>query len=126
MRISDWSCRVLFRSPAASVRMRRCARQRRGRGRGQERFRQISWVVAPWSMFVVVAVIGRRVLRCGVRLHGAVGMVVLDHLRLRIGLRPGLVVIGRRVRRSEEHTSELQSLMRISYAVFFLTKKKSK
>src|SRR3546814_7625747 len=25
-------------------------------------------------------------------------------------------------RRSEEHTSELQSLMRISYAVFFLTK----
>src|SRR3546814_8654457 len=28
------------------------------------------------------------------------------------------------VLRSEEHTSELQSLMRISYAVFFLTKKK--
>src|SRR3546814_2148794 len=27
------------------------------------------------------------------------------------------------VRRSEEHTSELQSLMRISYAVFFLKKK---
>src|SRR3546814_2830289 len=108
-------------------------------------------------------------------------MVVLDHLRLRIGLRPGLVVIGRRVRmrrlaasalvvvhaglgfgrrivvrrrtrwvlmpsgtvgrvraccgvammvrrgvfpRSEEHTSELQSLMRISYAVFCLKKKK--
>src|SRR3546814_10048198 len=29
-------------------------------------------------------------------------------------------------RRSEEHTSELQSLMRISYAVFFLKKKKNK
>src|SRR3546814_3964074 len=29
-------------------------------------------------------------------------------------------------RRSEEHTSELQSLMRISYAVFFLKKKKKK
>src|SRR3546814_3888434 len=28
--------------------------------------------------------------------------------------------------RSEEHTSELQSLMRISYAVFCLKKKKSK
>src|SRR3546814_10804157 len=28
--------------------------------------------------------------------------------------------------RSEEHTSELQSLMRISYAVFCLTKKKTK
>src|SRR3546814_8690779 len=34
---------------------------------------------------------------------------------------------GRQVRpaRSEEHTSELQSLMRISYAVFCLKKKKS-
>src|SRR3546814_6241082 len=29
-----------------------------------------------------------------------------------------------RTGRSEEHTSELQSLMRISYAVFFLKKKK--
>src|SRR3546814_9535800 len=38
------------------------------------------------------------------------------------------VVIGvadlRRILRSEEHTSELQSLMRISYAVFCLKKKK--
>src|SRR3546814_1241043 len=33
--------------------------------------------------------------------------------------RPGLVA-----QRSEEHTSELQSLMRISYAVFCLKKKK--
>src|SRR3546814_12460083 len=31
---------------------------------------------------------------------------------------------GPRMRRSEEHTSELQSLMRISYAVFCLKKKK--
>src|SRR3546814_3465502 len=30
---------------------------------------------------------------------------------------------GGRLRRSEEHTSELQSLMRISYAVFCLKKK---
>src|SRR3546814_9853776 len=30
-----------------------------------------------------------------------------------------------RIRRSEEHTSELQSLMRISYAVFCLNKKNS-
>src|SRR3546814_4148266 len=34
------------------------------------------------------------------------------------------VALGRRAR-SEEHTSELQSLMRISYAVFCLKKKKS-
>src|SRR3546814_8121203 len=36
----------------------------------------------------------------------------------------GLEAARGRVRRSEEHTSELQSLMRISYAVFCLKKKK--
>src|SRR3546814_1302804 len=36
-----------------------------------------------------------------------------------------VMVIGAKLaRRSEEHTSELQSLMRISYAVFCLKKKK--
>src|SRR3546814_3902847 len=40
-----------------------------------------------------------------------------------VGARPGMAryLIGGR---SEEHTSELQSLMRISYAVFCLNKKK--
>src|SRR3546814_9455238 len=38
---------------------------------------------------------------------------------------PGAVtVVGMQRKRSEEHTSELQSLMRISYAVFCLKKKK--
>src|SRR3546814_8703373 len=36
-----------------------------------------------------------------------------------------LAVTGRSSDRSEEHTSELQSLMRISYAVFCLKKKKT-
>src|SRR3546814_9884722 len=40
---------------------------------------------------------------------------------LKMGLKP-IVVINKR---SEEHTSELQSLMRISYAVFCLKKKKN-
>src|SRR3546814_2702445 len=35
-------------------------------------------------------------------------------------------VLGFHIERSEEHTSELQSLMRISYAVFCLKKKKNK
>src|SRR3546814_4492684 len=39
-------------------------------------------------------------------------------------LRDGAVLSQRK--RSEEHTSELQSLMRISYAVFCLKKKKNK
>src|SRR3546814_6139830 len=43
-----------------------------------------------------------------------------DHYARRTSL-DGLV--GRLERRSEEHTSELQSLMRISYAVFCLKKK---
>src|SRR3546814_6102069 len=37
---------------------------------------------------------------------------------------PGIVVRDADGERSEEHTSELQSLMRISYAVFCLKKKK--
>src|SRR3546814_9905504 len=36
------------------------------------------------------------------------------------------VLLEEEAGRSEEHTSELQSLMRISYAVFCLTKKKHK
>src|SRR3546814_4142827 len=46
------------------------------------------------------------------------------------GMPVGLQIMGRYgredqiLRRSEEHTSELQSLMRISYAVFCLKKKK--
>src|SRR3546814_2498511 len=40
------------------------------------------------------------------------------------GAVPWPVVGDQRRRRSEEHTSELQSLMRISYAVFCLQKKK--
>src|SRR3546814_3377738 len=45
--------------------------------------------------------------------------------------RPGAPPVARiddqgAARRSEEHTSELQSLMRISYAVFCLKKKKPK
>src|SRR3546814_6491482 len=45
-----------------------------------------------------------------------------DHLR-----GPGAQIFGIRFSRSrsEEHTSELQSLMRISYAVFCLKKKKN-
>src|SRR3546814_5110756 len=39
---------------------------------------------------------------------------------------PGKILHGHASVRSEEHTSELQSLMRISYAVFCLTKKKTK
>src|SRR3546814_8968335 len=45
--------------------------------------------------------------------------------RAQLGARPaaGRAALARQRARSEEHTSELQSLMRISYAVFCLKKK---
>src|SRR3546814_5151520 len=49
---------------------------------------------------------------------------VADHRALR-GSRAGTARPCRSEGRSEEHTSELQSLMRISYAVFCLKKKKN-
>src|SRR3546814_3414259 len=45
--------------------------------------------------------------------------------RRSIGLRPKRSARAPKTGRSEEHTSELQSLMRISYAVFCLKKKKN-
>src|SRR3546814_4160442 len=47
----------------------------------------------------------------------AAGMAIAD-----LGGRE--IEVGQHAARSEEHTSELQSLMRISYAVFCLKKKK--
>src|SRR3546814_3818562 len=43
--------------------------------------------------------------------------------RARADLAEHAISIGEEAQRSEEHTSELQSLMRISYAVFCLKKK---
>src|SRR3546814_10536483 len=47
-----------------------------------------------------------------------------DRSAAKLGHRPSEVTAASTIRRSEEHTSELQSLMRISYAVFCLKKKK--
>src|SRR3546814_10376352 len=73
-----------------------------------------------------------------------VGKVNVDHnpeISMKFGIRniPALLffkggeivdkqigAVPKSILRSEEHTSELQSLMRISYAVFCLTKKQTK
>src|SRR3546814_20269398 len=52
--------------------------------------------------------------------HHAAARLRLRHGQPRAGAAQGA---GGAERRSEEHTSELQSLMRISYAVFCLKKK---
>src|SRR3546814_8678696 len=62
----------------------------------------------------------------------AVDVLRLERVDARIGSEDDVALaiaahvfgIGHHVLRSEEHTSELQSLMRISYAVFCLKKKK--
>src|SRR3546814_8439224 len=59
----------------------------------------------------------------------AIGRRELGHLRAKAGYRSLLAeVLDLQLveRRSEEHTSELQSLMRISYAVFCLKKNNHK
>src|SRR3546814_8528042 len=55
-----------------------------------------------------------------------IGARRMAHQRDSIGIaaQAGDMSLHPRDRRSEEHTSELQSLMRISYAVFCLKKKK--
>src|SRR3546814_10180819 len=67
--------------------------------------------------------------------HGLPDIVVQKRIFRRDGdivgmaAEPGIAIIIARIAkiraRSEEHTSELQSLMRISYAVFCLKKKKN-
>src|SRR3546814_3657665 len=66
-------------------------------------------------------------LRDAVIAHGNVLEVLMDAVRVcSLGqITQTLFEVGGRYR-SEEHTSELQSLMRISYAVFCLKKKKKK
>src|SRR3546814_8441812 len=53
--------------------------------------------------------------------HARIAYIETEHQKAIGELRQGIEQCHHR--RSEEHTSELQSLMRISYAVFFLKKK---
>src|SRR3546814_5844104 len=75
---------------------------------GQRRPKRLSVRATPWSPGVVRATgRGRRVIGCSRHVAAAQVRGACDPRELR----------------SEEHTSELQSLMRNSYAVFCLTKK---
>src|SRR3546814_7118008 len=59
---------------------------------------------------------------------GMGGLLAVHRRHRRAGHGPAVAAVEARLRRprSEEHTSELQSLMRISYAVFCLKKKITK
>src|SRR3546814_5045854 len=58
--------------------------------------------------------------------QGAGLLDIDDAIVAQTRITPGELSLGETAGRSEEHTSELQSLMRISYAVFLLNKKISK
>src|SRR3546814_8416350 len=98
MRISDWSSDV-------------CSSDLFGLTLGAQLDRARSLRIPPFRGDDRLAVAGLR--------RGAAG----DSCGRGVGGRSGPVVRLRKVR-SEEHTSELQSLMRISYAVFCLKKNK--
>src|SRR3546814_5898501 len=75
---------------------------------------------------------GRKILQRRQKGHAIAAVNALREVRHHFGAphlrEPGRCGNGadRHAERSEEHTSELQSLMRISYAVFCLKKKKNK
>src|SRR3546814_3119279 len=124
MRISDWSSDVCS-SDLSRAQVRSyggCGKRLRilgfvRRGCGGRRVAQVVFGV------VLPGVALRRRRPAGNRQRAAVGC---GHHRAVEGEQVAADVVRGRSPRSEEHTSELQSLMRISYAVFCLKKKKKK
>src|SRR3546814_6478997 len=141
MRISDWSSDVcssdllvIFRASLSDA--RGCVQRKQISKRTETRDRALRGL--PDKAFMSEAFACVRIgqmhfdnghidrFDCVVQRHRGVGIAarIEDH-----GLRApriGFVKPVDQMARSEEHTSELQSLMRISYAVFCLKKKKKK
>src|SRR3546814_994610 len=112
MRISDWSSDVC----SSDLHREIADRSDIGPTRGELGQALESRVRVIDRAEVVEAVSRHRGQRCEIQVQVDAARVELD-----------LAAIGAGAdQRSEEHTSELQSLMRISYAVFCLKKKKRK
>src|SRR3546814_5528414 len=122
MRISDWSSdvcssdRLLGGDLAADVDARRIGEAHAQRAQ-RPHLAALEGAFELRKLPRVVGALGLDRIVDGDHLGGVVfGCRHFEHV--------GQVVLALRVR-SEEHTSELQSLMRISYAVFCLKKKKA-
>src|SRR3546814_9199707 len=82
------------------------------------------WPFEGFTLKWFAALVGDDDITYGLRNSLLIGVLVVA-LSVPVGLAGAILMtqVYRRARRSEEHTSELQSLMRISYAVFCLKKK---
>src|SRR3546814_5284248 len=86
-----------------------------------------SWALGSIVHSAIVRSVGGVAPTCGWRGVGGVAPTYGDAMSDGIvPTLPELVALRAAAQRSEEHTSELQSLMRISYAVFCLKKKKTR
>src|SRR3546814_1880290 len=132
MRISDWSSDVCSSDLDVAVERVRVADVRGVEERQvvQVRVDQVGAVARHHGRVVRAGQAGDRAHRVAVAVVELEGVEVAQHHDAfgRVGDLAPLDQVGEEARlllRSEEHTSELQSLMRISYAVFCLKKKKS-
>src|SRR3546814_4088732 len=126
MRISDWSSDVCS-SDLVTIADGRMVDENPHLDRLERSLGEIS-IPMPMSRRALKLVMRELVRRNAVR-NGLIYMQVTsgvaprDHRIPATPLAPSLVMTTKRIR-SEEHTSELQSLMRNSYAVFSLKKKR--
>src|SRR3546814_8302105 len=129
MRISDWSSDVCSSDlqdmlDAVLAAIERDRQQRavdRDISKVRERFETLSAREQQVMQLVTVGKLNKQV-------AGDLGIseVTVKIHRAAVMRKMGARSLADLIRRSEEHTSELQSLMRISYAVFCLKKKKIK
>src|SRR3546814_8303687 len=94
-----------------ALRSRRAARRARGPSHGGARMN---------GLFLIAEIGGRAVAISADQIESVVDIGVVTPIPLADARVRGIAALRSR---SEEHTSELQSLMRISYAVFCLKKK---
>src|SRR3546814_5624646 len=114
MRISDWSSDVCSSDLRVILAL----------GRDLERLFRRARVFLPHLFFRAGEVgLSRRDVPAALRWFQRRAGFGLDLLEILVVLRAHRHIADVDAVRSEEHTSELQSLMRISYAVFCLTKK---
>src|SRR3546814_2906125 len=119
MRISDWSSDVCSSDLAAAI-------QLFGAYKGTDREEGLRWVL-PWLTRKKIAVRANNVISDKIKVNDLRGNPI--EMAAQVVWRvtdtaQALFDVDdyKEFVRSEEHTSELQSLMRISYAVFCLTK----